>query len=212
MVPIYAKVLVYCSKEYLQHSCTYIKSVKALFLKLLFTLENPSILPPSLQDVLQRSVSNTQIELHLNEHWHYTHSTHKITKRGKKTGGLSPPFFSLLFFPAFFLSWPSCCSWQNSYRDVPLQAALCIKVLLLILHRSEAMDGYVFNRGLSARHFSHPEQCRKQQSNAKHQGEDERKTGQTAPSWLLETLLQLPALWDNSSPNSVSRQPIWASE
>lgn len=70
----------------------------------------------------------------------------------------------LLSFP---LSWHSCCSWQNSYRDAPLQAAPCIKVLLLILHRSEAMDGYVFNRGLSARHFSHPEECRKQQSNAK---------------------------------------------
>lgn len=39
------------------------------------------------------------------------------------------------------------------------------------------MDGYVFNRGLSARHFSHPEQRTKQQSNAKRRGEDEREKG-----------------------------------
>lgn len=67
MVTIYVKVLVYCAKEYLEHSCTSIKSAKAFFLKLLSTLENPSILPPSLQDLLLRCVSNTQTQPHLNE-------------------------------------------------------------------------------------------------------------------------------------------------
>lgn len=65
--------------------------------------ETPSIIPLSSSmgtAFIWGNASNAEIKLHLNEHWHNAHSTHKISKC-EKGGGVSPLFF--FFFPLLAL-------------------------------------------------------------------------------------------------------------
>lgn len=141
-----------------RHNVSTINLVPLLWL---FSLENP-LYHPSILLSLQHwgslqwgNVRITQIKLHLNEHWHNTHSIHKISKCEKR-GGVSPLSFALFspspgplsaadkthteMLPFRQLPVSKCCSSSfiglKPWMDMFL-TGVCLQGTLVILRSAE---------------------------------------------------------------------------